>query len=249
MQDLNDLPAPPPLAELCKAGPVALFLDFDGTLVDLAPTPDDIFVPKGMLDALDSLAKLLEGRLAIVSGRSVENLAQHLGPVSLACAGSHGIDRRRAGGAPLGKKPETFPADIKAKLERFALAEGFSLENKPHGAALHYRDRPEIEEAGIAFSSQLADVNGLAVKRGKCVIELTLPGADKGGAVHAFMAAEPFSVGLPIFIGDDVTDEDGFAACEQFGGSAIIVGERRPTSAPFALPTPQAVHEWLGLFA
>ena len=247
MQAPRDLPAPPSLRELRAAGPVALFLDFDGTLIELAQTPDAIYVPATLQTDLDDLALTLDGRLALVSGRAVENLARHLGNMTLACAGSHGIDRRRADGTPLGDVPERFPDAVVARLDSFASKAGFALETKPHGAALHYRGRQELEARGIAFAHALADEQGLAVKRGKCVIELTRPGADKGGAVRAFMDAHPFAGALPIFLGDDVTDEDGFAAALDLGGSAIVVGERRPTSAPFALPGPASVLEWLGL--
>ena len=245
MQD--DLPPPPTLAELKQHGGVALFLDFDGTLVELAETPDGIDVPTGLMGGLLDLSDRLDGRLALVSGRAIDNLEQHLGPCSLAVAGSHGAHCRDAAGDPVGEAPEGLPAAAEEALEAFTARQGCRLERKPHGAALHFRERPELEEAGATFAADLAGRFGLEVKRGKRVIELVRPGADKGGAVRAFMAREPFTGATPVFVGDDITDEDGFAAVGEMGGMAIIVGDRRPTSAGFALANPAAVHDWLGL--
>ena len=243
----DTLPPPPSLAELGARSPLALFLDFDGTLVELADTPDGISVPETLLADLCALASRHEGRVALVSGRAIDNLEEHLGPCPLAVAGSHGIHRRRADGSLLGEVPEGLPPAAEAALEDFTATQGSRLERKPHGAALHFRERPELEEEGAAFAAALADEHGLEVKRGKRVIELVRPGADKGGAVRAFMDTSIFAGSHPVFIGDDTTDEDGFAAVTALGGTAILVGDRRPTSAPFALANPDTVHEWLGL--
>ncbi len=121
------------------------------------------------------------------------------------------------------------------------------MEGKPHGVALHYRANPSLEDHGLAFAEKLAETSGLAVKRGKCVIEFVQPGADKGAAVRAYMTHVAFMGAFPIFIGDDVTDEDGFAAVDEFGGVGILVGDRQTTLAQWHLEGPQQVHEWLGL--
>ena len=243
----DTLPTPPSLAELGARSTLALFLDFDGTLVELAETPDGITVPDGLLDDLCALASQHDGRVALVSGRAIDNLETHIGPCPLAVAGSHGIHRRREDGSLLGEVPEGLPPAAEKALESFTDNQGSRLERKPHGAALHFRERPELEEEGAAFAAGLAEEHGLEVKRGKRVIELVRPGANKGGAVRAFMDTPTFSGAHPVFIGDDTTDEDGFAAVLDLGGTAIIVGDRRPTSARFALANPAAVHEWLGL--
>jgi len=247
MQTVSDLPPPPPLGSLREQGPVALFLDFDGTLVDLADTPDGIVVPAKLTARLVQLADRLGGALALISGRAVIDLERHCGPLEIARAGSHGIDRRLADGSALGLAPEPMPTSAADRLRRFAIEQGLRLETKPHGSALHYRDNPAAETAGRDFAQSLAAEHGLVVKYGKFVIELVRPGADKGGAVRAFMQEGPFAGCVPIFVGDDVTDEDGMAAATALGGFGILVGEERPTAARYLLADPQAVHEWLGL--
>ena len=247
MKSGNPLQEPPPLEELRARGPVALFLDFDGTLVELAATPDGILVPETLSEQLGQLRERLHGRLALVSGRAISNLEKHLGPLTLACAGSHGASRKLADGSPLGSEAQPLPAAASAELAAFARAEGFDLESKDHGAALHYRSKPSLEQGGVAFAHSVAERHDLAVKRGKFVIELVHRGADKAGAVEAFMAESDFAGALPIFIGDDVTDEDGFAAAEAMGGFGIVVGDRSPTAARYRLSSPAQVHEWLGL--
>lgn len=247
MATADDLPPPPPFDRLLAKGPVALFLDFDGTLIDIAETPDSIAVPADLARQLAALSARLDGRLALVSGRSIENLEAHLGPLSLACAGSHGAARRAADGAWLGKQPSPIDVSIVGEVESFAAEAGAAFEPKEHGAALHSRAAPSIEEHCGLFMDDLASRHGLAVKRGKFVAELVRPGADKGAAVRAFMASEPFIDATPVFVGDDVTDEDGFESVIAVGGMAVTVGPRDSKRATFGLADPAAVHHWLGL--
>jgi trehalose 6-phosphate phosphatase len=247
MDASTTLEDPPQLSELCKAGPAALFVDFDGTLVGLAERPDAILVPPGLGERLCSLANRLGGRLALVSGRTLADVERHLGKLGIACAGSHGIARRLADGSPFGTEPESLPREVGAALRDFAAEHGFALEEKAHGAALHFRAAPHLEARGHEFAEELAALHGLEAKRGKCVVELVRPGADKGGAVRAFMSLAPFRGALPVFLGDDVTDEDGFAAAQDLGGFGILVGDRRPTAARYGLADDAAAREWLGL--
>ncbi|MBO9602475.1 MAG: trehalose-phosphatase [Novosphingobium sp.] len=239
---------PPPLGAIRAKGPVALFLDFDGTLVEIAPTPDAILVPRELAGQLEAMAGRNEGRLALVSGRSVEDVAGHLGPASIALAGSHGLERFRADGSALEPRPATLPPGVAEAVRDFVKRRpGLAYEAKSHGAALHYRAAPQLEAAVLAFAEKLAAEHGLAVKRGKCVAELVPRGADKAAAVRAFMGEKAFHGALPIFIGDDVTDEDGFRAATELGGFGIIVGERLSALARYRLATPAEVHQWLEL--
>lgn len=238
---------PPSLAELLAAGPVALFLDFDGTLVGIAARPDAIEVPEGLSARLERLADRLSGRVALVSGRALEDLHLHLGPIEIARAGSHGADLRHADGAALGGSPRSLDARIAGLVEAFASDRGLLFETKAHGCALHYRSRPEAGESAEAFMRAIAASESLATKDGKCVVELVHEGADKGGAVRAFMAQAPFVGARPVFLGDDITDEDGFAACAELGGMGILVGDHRDSAAQFRLPDIDAVHNWLEL--
>lgn len=247
MSDVIDLPSPPPLDRLADARPIALFLDFDGTLVDLAHAPGAINVPPDLGDRLRVLADRLEGRLALISGRSLEDLGVHCPIDGIACAGSHGAARQDAAGVTIGEPPLAIAPDALEALRAGAREFGLMLEAKPHGAALHYRTHPDRAELARALADEVAARFGLAIKPGKGVVELTQTGAHKGGAVRAFLALPPFAGAMPVFIGDDVTDEDGMIACEEAGGFGILVGDRTPTVARYGLPDVSAVYEWLSL--
>lgn len=240
-------PAPPPLTDWLAEGPVSLFLDFDGTLVELAPLPDAIRPATGLNRRLQSLAGRLDGRLAVVSGRAIADIERHVGPLPLAAAGSHGSDIRRADGSKVGAGPQAIAPEIEANLRAFAAEQGLDYEHKPHGGALHYRAQPEREDAARTFARQLATQHGWGVQEGKSVVELVAVDASKGAAVRTLMAEPPFAGSRPVFVGDDLTDEAGFEACADLGGCGILVGRRSPTGAAFALPDVGSVHRWLGL--
>lgn len=239
-------PAPPSLASLLSQGRVALFLDFDGTLVDIAASPDVVTLPQQLPERLERLSRCLGGALALVTGRSIENLQSFLGPLDVHLAGSHGGDVRAPDGTAL-RNGTPVPAPVAEALSRFAVAHSLLYEGKAHGAALHFRARPELESAARDFAAELASAHGLTTKAGKCVIELVWPGADKGGAVALLAARRPFARALPVFIGDDITDEDGFAACTRLGGFGIAVGERASAAARYHLATVKDVNAWLEL--
>ena len=140
--------------------------------------------------------------------------------------------------------PESAAADLAALTRDFA---GATIEAKSHGAALHYRAIPDAEDAIVAAALVVAGQHDLATKRGKCVIELLSERTDKGSAVRQMMEHEPFAGAFPVFIGDDVTDEDGFRAVNEAGGAAILVGDARATEACYRLASPQDVYHWLNL--
>lgn len=246
METRSRLPAPPSLAGLLAKGPLALFLDFDGTLVEIAAGPDAIAVPRQLATGLQLLATRLGGALALVTGRSIDNLQTFLGPLPLHLAGSHGGHVLAPGGTPL-REAEPLPAPVTAALGAFAAERGLLFERKAHGGALHYRARPELEGDARSFAGALAADHGLATKDGKCVIELVWPGADKGGAVDLLAGSAPFAGATPVFVGDDVTDEDGFSACNRLGGFGIAVGERASAAARYSLANVKDVHAWLEL--
>ena len=247
MIDPAELPPPPPLAELAANGPVALFLDFDGTLVEIAETPEGIAVPATLGGGLARLSDRLDGRLVIVSGRAIDDLERHVGRIRVSCAGSHGAARRLADGTRLGEEPAGLPEGVAQEIAAFAAAHGVDYEAKTHGAALHSRRTPDMEARCAAFLDEVADRHSLVVKRGKKVAEIVRSGVDKGAAVRAFAAIHPFANAMPVFLGDDETDEDGFAACDALGGLGIAVGARTTANARYALADPAAVHQWLGL--
>ncbi len=247
MASRSPLPSPPPLAELLSAGPLALFLDFDGTLVGIAPRPGDIFVPEGLAEKLHELRDRLEGRLALISGRALDDLESHIGEVAIARAGSHGASRFLVDGNRLGAAPSGLPDAAVRELRVFAECNDLFYEAKSHGGALHFRGHPEKADDTLAFARQVAALHDLDVTSGKGVAELVRPGANKGAALHAFMAIEPFAGSLPVFVGDDVTDEDGMRAAIEFAGFGIAVGERESEAARYQLQDVEAVHDWLNL--
>lgn len=244
----SHLPPPPPLERMIGAERIALFLDFDGTLVEIASEPDGIIVPPTLAEGLSNLAERLHGACAIVSGRALDDLSGHLGTnMTVARAGSHGADIRDAAGQWLRPAPAPMPNEVVTAMREHAAAEGLVFEAKPHGAALHYRSDPAKGPSAHAFAESLAREHGYATQSGKAVVELVNGGGDKGSAVRIFMSAPPFEGALPFFIGDDLTDEKGFAVCAELGGAGVIVGERSETLAHYALADVACVHEWLGL--
>ena len=247
MASRSPLPCPPSLAELLARGPHALFLDFDGTLVGIAPRPGDIEVPVDLAKRLHDLRDRMEGRLALVSGRALDDLQTHLGKVAIARAGSHGASRFFADGTRLGEAPAGLPDEAVVTLRDYARANGLFYETKSHGGALHFRGHPEKGEETLAFAAKVARRFALEVTSGKGVAELVRPGANKGAALKAFMAIEPFAGSTPVFIGDDVTDEHGMAAAIEFSGFGIAVGERDSKAARYHLQDVEAVHNWLNL--
>lgn len=235
--------APPPLSRLA---PAALFLDFDGTLVDLAEAPGAIAVPSGLKPLLDRLAGRLDGRLAIVSGRAIDDLQGHLGASAAVLSGSHGAELLYADGR---RVPVSAPPGLAAAREavrRFAAgADGLLVEDKPAGIALHYRLAPEREDSVGDFIEALAGRSGLALQRGKMVAELRPVGTDKGAALRRLMAEPPFAGARPVFVGDDLTDEHAFEAAAALGGAGVLVGPARATAARWRLDDVAAVTGWL----
>jgi trehalose 6-phosphate phosphatase len=224
----------------------ALFLDFDGTLVELAETPDAIRVPGALRPLLERLSRRLEGRLAIVSGRAVADLDLYVGVPDLIVAGSHGLELRRADGSR-----SAPPAVESLGMARDAVAgfaadrAGLLVEDKPAGIALHYRRAPDRESEVAAFMADLGARTGLAVQTGKMVAELRPPGPSKGDALIALMAEPPFAGAHPVMVGDDVTDENAFEAAAKLGGAGILVGPPRETAAAWRLDDVAAVGRWL----
>ena len=229
---------------------VALFLDFDGTLVDLAETPDAIRVPPDLPNLLRRLGERLEGRLALVSGRAIRDLERHLSCRGLAVSGSHGLELRLTDGSFVPLAAPRGLDQARERVHRFAAATpDLLVEDKPFSVALHYRQAPERAEAVHAFMASLASATGLSVQSGKMVAELRPAGADKGDAVRAFMAEPPFVGARPVFVGDDLTDEDAFCAAADLGGGGVLVGPARDSAARWRLPGVAAVAEWLHALA
>ena len=234
---------PPPTHLLDRA---ALFLDFDGTLVELAESPGAIRVPPELTPLLERLRTRLKGRLAIVSGRSLDDLERHVPLSGIAFSGSHGLELRLADGTALPLSVPIGLGDVHDRVGRFARRfEGLLAEEKPAGIALHYRQAPGQAQRVGAFMEGLAAEHGWSVQHGNMVVELRPHGASKGDAVRAFMTEPPFADARPVFVGDDLTDEHGFEAAAGLGGSGVLVGPQRETAASYRLGSVAAVARWL----
>lgn len=227
----------------------ALFVDFDGTLAEIAPRPDAVALPAGMVQVLGTLHTRLGGALALVSGRPIAQLDAFLSPLRLPAAGLHGAERRSASGV-VTRLPQAELGPLVAELQALAaLHTGLLVEPKPGAVALHYRLAPNCEAlAQQAMQGVLQRSPGMVLMHGKMVIEMKPAEASKGHAIEAFMAEPPFAGRRPTFAGDDTTDESGFAVVQAAGGIGIKVGPG-PTQAQHRVDTPTGLHAWLQAFA
>ncbi len=236
----------PDLALLPAPARTAFLLDFDGTLVEIAPTPDSVTVPAGLPGILLALRRLCGDALGVVSGRPVAQIDHFLPGVPFAVAGEHGIAVRHAPDeAVMRASLPGLPAQWLADAERLVAAHpGARVERKQAGFVLHYRGAPDAGPALLAEAEALLARDGgghFHVQPAKMAWEIKPHGIDKASAVGLLMQRPPFAGRLPIFIGDDVTDEDGIRGAEALGG----LGFRIPTD----FPDPGALRGWLGRLA
>jgi trehalose 6-phosphate phosphatase len=242
ISEARKLPAPP--SHLLDQA--SLFLDFDGTLVEIAARPDAVSVERRLHDLIRRLQGFLGGRLAIVSGRAAANVCALFDGLSVTVAGSHGGELRWPGGRAVTAPAPRFDAVARALLQGLRQRHpGVLVEEKPLGLALHFRQAPQAEEDCRQTAHAIAGRIGLALQPGKMVMEVKTAGADNGMAVRALMAESPLREGRPLFVGDDETDEAGFRAAADLGGAGILVGETRATAAAFYLPGVDETLAWL----
>lgn len=223
----------------------ALFLDFDGTMVDIAPQPHAVHVPGPLLTVLQEVRQALQGAVAVVSGRPIAQIDAFLQPLQLPVAGVHGAERRDAGGRV--HLLNTHPLDHveEAAMALAAQHDGLLVETKRGSLALHYRQAPHLEELCVrAMQDAVAESPGITLLRGKMVVEAKPGGASKGRAIEDFLGEAPFAGRKPVFIGDDVTDEVGFSTVQRLGGLGIKVGEGA-SIAWRRLPDPSALRNEL----
>ncbi|MBC7137516.1 MAG: trehalose-phosphatase [Defluviimonas sp.] len=226
----------------------AIFLDFDGTLVDIAPRPDAVHVPEGLADLLMELHAMCGGALALVSGRAMAELTAFLPQFDGPLIGSHGAESRGLDLPGQGEDAAADEADLAALHARFAaFAEAHDLlaEAKPHGAAIHFRARPEAEPIARAFAEEMLRLcPRLRLQPAKMAFELRPEGATKDAALRQVAKAAPFAGRRPVYLGDDTTDEPALIWAQAGGGLGVKVGEG-DSAARWRLEGPGAVRAWL----
>jgi trehalose 6-phosphate phosphatase len=227
----------------------ALFLDIDGTLLDIAPAPEAVVVPPSLPYALAAAAEALGGALALVSGRPIAWIDRVFAPLCLPTAGQHGAEIRLAGDKPVQvivKVPNLAPVRLRAAAIAAALP-GVLLEEKTFGVALHYRSVPQAATELRSRMKRLVLELGdrFELLSGKMVLEIRSAMAWKERAVEAFMEVPPFAGRIPVFIGDDTTDHDAFRAARRRGGHAVQVGPGPEGIADWRVDGPWTVRDWL----
>src|SRR5512145_358913 len=226
----------------------AFFLDFDGTLIDIAATPEAVDATPAEIALLAGLMQATQGALALISGRSIARMDELFKPLVLPAAGQHGAERRDAQGR---RHRYRFPVDalrpVAGGIRRFAARHhGLVFEDKGASVALHYRLAPQLAAAAQKAVREAAEPLGDAVEvqGGKMVVELKPAGCDKGAAIDSFMQEAPFAGRVPVFFGDDITDEYGFRVVDRLGGHSVKVGEGE-SAALWRLENPAATRKWL----
>lgn len=228
---------------------LALFLDVDGTLLELAATPDAVRVPAALRNTLELSSQREEGALALVSGRTLEDLDRLFAPSRFPACGQHGFERRDSRGRLIRARVDHRLLDpvydeVRAQLHnRGALV----LEEKTAAFALHYRRAPQMQSVAREIMDRAAAALAprYQLRTGKYVYELTPTCCSIRAAIESFMSEEPFAGRTPVFVGDDDTDEEGFDAVNALGGYSIRVGWSGPSAAHYRFATASGVVGWL----
>lgn len=237
--------------DACDLHHIAILLDVDGTILDIAPTPREVEVPSSLRRVLAAVSERVDGALALVSGRPLSDLDIIFAPLRLPAIGGHGAELRPVAGSDRIERQAAMLGDeIRTTLQRIAASHtGVMMEDKGYSIALHYRMVPALELVLVLeVRRAVASDPSIELLTGKAVIEIKPAGLNKGTAVRALMAHAPFRGRTPIFIGDDKTDEDAFAVVPEFNGQAISVG-RKLDGIEDHFDTPADVRRWLELLS
>jgi trehalose 6-phosphate phosphatase len=233
---------PGDLAKLAPCAASAYFLDVDGTLLEIQPRPEDVAADAILLRLLTQLAAAVQGALALVSGRALADIDRIFAPLTFCAAGLHGADIRFPDGSRRSSNRDAMD-DVRQRVSDFIAGHpGLRLEDKGAALAVHFRQAPGLGAAVLEFLHPLAQTNGLAIQKGKMVAELKEAQYDKAKAIAALLETAPFLGRMPVFIGDDLTDECGFLFVNSQGGISVRAGaEGHASAARYCLPDPAAV--------
>jgi trehalose 6-phosphate phosphatase len=230
----------------------ALFVDIDGTLLDVAATPDAVTVPSGLVQLLDSVVAGLGGAVAILTGRRIADADRLFAPLKLAASGVHGTELRSERGGPVAILAPPIPSEVIHAMNNIAsIASGILVEQKGCGVAVHYRNAPlarralETELAAIVAASSY----DLVLRQGRKVLEAVPRGFSKGTALAALASRPPFMGRRPVMVGDDVGDESAFLAAERLGGLALRVAGEHFGSGTADFDGVHSVRAWLKALA
>lgn len=227
----------------------AIFLDIDGTLLDIAPTPLEVTVSDALRANLASLSRMFQGAVAFVSGRPIAEMDRLFDPLRLAAVGGHGAEIRYAPDGEIRRSEiATLDEDLRAEFSRIGrIGDGVIVEDKGYSLAIHFRLAPQL---GGEIMKSVAAVckddrcSALEILPGKAVVEIKPGGYDKGTGLREMMSVRPFTGRTPIFVGDDVTDSAAFAVLQDFAGAGFSVGGVVPGTS-FNFDGPQDVRGWL----
>lgn len=223
----------------------ALFLDLDGTILDIAPTANDVKVPAQLVKDLKRLHAKLGGALAFISGRTIENIDKLFAPLCFPCSGAHGAEWRLSQGGPI-KSMSLLPDSLREKIaSSLSNMKGALVEDKGYTVAVHYRQTPEAAEKIEMILVALIEKSQttLTLIRGRKVFEIAQSCHDKGQALERLIKTSPFKGRRPVFLGDDITDMSAIGACLKNGGIAARVGQGKSRQNAFA--SPEAVRSWI----
>ena len=226
----------------------ALFLDIDGTLLEIQNHPDAVVSSPALRELLAKITRRLDGALALISGRPIAEIDRIFDPLMLPAAGGHGVEIRYHDSESIQQTTVVVPRALMDRLRAFVdVNPGLLLEPKPNGVALHYRRRPDLAAAVAELLAQEARLldGTLNTMSGKMVVEFVPHGYDKGGAIRSFLGQAPFRGRSPVFVGDDVTDEAGFAVVNNLGGHSFRIGGNRDSAAMYSLADVRTTQSWL----
>lgn len=240
----TNLDLPPPLTLQRQD---ALLVDLDGTLLELAPGPDEVFVPPNLVTLLEHLTRSLQSAVAVISGRSLQSVDELLWPLMMSGAGIHGAEMRLPGTHRIRSPAPMLAPVARALRERFAQVPEVLIEDKGAAVAIHYARCPErAAECEQALREEVKGLPMVRLQPGRSVLEAVPADTNKGDALRVLMGHALFSERRPIYVGDDRTDESAFAAAAELGGFGIKVGAG-VTCAPYRLASPLMVRKWLQL--